>query len=336
MITFNRTVFINWKLNPTAFEIINTKAYRKDVMSLSSAVKPSNNMASRDLEMRLLLAEELGASPDATSNNWQALVQNYWDDFYLEVPRTGFKLDTSLIFDINDFKRKDYIAKYIKDNIKEKSDSEDFEKIVANHIKEHVLEEEITRYLIPVNIKQYLAWRYALISSRVANNASLMNKSSKIDFYLTDEDSIRKSRMAENEKRVKAISLYTKLVSKSSASSLINILIGLKKVLTLSDIKKLKDVETDIQPLLLEVATSNPDKFIKISEDKSLTKRSQVRKFQMAGLIRKLPNSTVIVDSSDPSIVLGNTENEAISFLANSVNSAYLNELTLKFKSLIK
>ena len=56
----------------------------------------------------------------------------------------------------------------------------------------------------------------------------------------------------------------------------------------------------------------------------------------MSGYLRQLPNTTIITDGTDPSVVLGNTINEVISYMASSVNAAYVNELKVKFNSLIR
>ena len=332
MITLKRSAILNWKNNPTAFEIINEKSLISFTRKLGTALGAVNKMLSSSEEMEILLPEILGVSPNSNATDWQQKLESYWHNFFIDVPKSGKTFDTSLVLDITNYKRKDNI-KTLKEELDIKPGAKDVEKTLMSYIEKNVEEERKYKYLTPINVEDYLAWRYCFISSEVANEPEMMNNSNKIRFYLIDESRIKLKKDADSKLRKDAIGKYYASITGTTADSIIeNLLIASNKVLSL---RELKDLSTsDRENLILDMATTTPKEFIELIDDKWSADKAEVKKWTMAGFIRQLANSSIYVDASDPKIVLGNTLDEVITYVNNEINAAYVNQLRLKFKNL--
>jgi hypothetical protein len=358
MITKHRNVTLNWTLNPTAFESINKDSLVTLTRPLGTAVTAVNKMLARAEEMELLLPDILGTSPQSNSGNWQASLSNYWHNFGLEVSANGQKFDTSFTFDLFDHRRQKYIDELVnKLNLNktkkvkvvegeekfadiEVDDVEKLEKF-ATYVMTEVQEDLKYRYGHPANVADYLAWRYCLLSSDVGNDSEVMTKegstelkSTRIKFYLIDDDTITRNKAVIQKSRDKAITKLSDLISSKDNSKIDNILIAANKVYDLKGLKELSP--DDKRGLLFDMTTSDPKKFVETSDDKNLNEVAEIKKFVMAALIRQLPNSTIYVDAGDPTIVLGNNIGDVVSYMAAPVNASYINELRLKMNQLMK
>ena len=170
MIKVNRSVRIEWRNNPSSFELRNKDAFKTDFLRLGSAIRPVNELLSRSEEMRVLLPTVVGVSP--IDSSWQERITTYLNDFLLEIPVHGLEFDTSYVLDLGNPALKSNIDELIgklkkADKIKNETGSE-LEAIVLKRIKE-LDETELYKYVTFVNIPDYISWRYCLLSSKVAN-----------------------------------------------------------------------------------------------------------------------------------------------------------------------
>ena len=357
MIKVERSIQLNWTLSSTAFEDINKNSFVNYSRPLSSSVRAVNTMVAADEEMRFLLPTILGVSPESKDANWLDVVSNYWHNFSLEVPMGGKKFNTSLVFDMTNMIRKEYINEVLNllpktkkvaiDGTEPKEFREvdltfdDKEKAFADYVMKNVKEDMLYRYARPENIEEYLAWRFCLISSVVGNSPDEMIKegsndelrSTRIKFYMIDENEIIKRKERLNKLRDKAIMNYAKVLG-SKEADVDTLLIALDQV---SSLKDLKDLSLgDKRNLIYEVCNSNPQHFNGIFDSKILSDIAEVKKFVMAGLIRNISNTTIYTDADNVTQILGNTFDEVITYFANTVNQAYVNDLKLKLKSYMK
>lgn len=358
MITKQRFVTLNWTLNPTAFESINANSLVSLTRPLGTAINPVNKMLARSEEMELLLPDILGTSPNSNSGNWQASLSNYWHNFGLEVSANGMKFNTSFTFDLFDPRRQKYIDELIvklnlnktkkvkaaEGEVEVKPELTDDEKLeaLATYVMTELPEDIKYRYGHPANVADYLAWRYCLLSSDVGNDPEIMTKSgseaelksTRIKFYLIDDDTINKNKAALQKIRNKAVTKLSELISTKDKSKIDNILVATDKVFDINELRSLS--QDDKQSLLFDMTTSNPKSFVDAVDDKTLNEVAEVKKFVMGSLIRQLPNTTIYVDSSNATIVLGNSISDVVSFMSAPVNAAYVNELRLKMNNLMK
>ena len=357
MIKIERSIQLNWTLSSTAFEDINKNSFVNYSRPLSSSVRAVNTMVAADEEMRFNLPTILGVSPESKDANWLDVVSNYWHNFSLEIPMGGKKFNTSLIFDLSDPIRKEYI-KDILDNYlpktkkvavegdeKETKDVDlsiaDKEKAFVEYVMKNVKENMLYRYCRPENIEEYLAWRFCLISSVVGNSPDEMVKegsndelrSTRIKFYMIDEGEIVKRKDRLNKLRDKAIMNYAKVLS-SKEADVDTLLVALDLVSSLKDLKDLSI--SDKRSAIYDVCNSNPERFNATYDSKVLSDIAEIKKYVMAGLIRNITNTTIYTDADNVTQILGNTFDEVLTYFANTVNQAYVNDLRLKLKSYMK
>ena len=329
MIKVERSVRIEWRNNPSSFELRNKDAFRTDYLRLGSAIRPVNELLSRSEEMRVLLPTVVGVSP--IDSSWQERITAYLHDFLLEIPIHGLTFDTSYILDLGNPALKDNINELIskiKDAPKDKSD---LEKVVLEHIKK-LDETELYKYVTFVNIPDYISWRYCLLSSAVANKVEDINKSVKIQFYLTSDSERKAIQAARTKKRTEALKKYTELVYDTDKTKIDNVVVASGKVLGYSEYQNLST--EDKNAILLELCDSDPEAFIKLVTDKYLTTKALIITYEWMNLLRVLPNTSIIVDASNPEKIIGNNINDAISFFSNDINKSYLSELNAKYRSL--
>lgn len=329
MIKVERSVRIEWRNNPSSFELRNKDAFRTDFLRLGSAVRPVNELLSRSEEMRVLLPTVVGVSP--IDSSWQERITAYLHDFLLEIPRHGLTFDTSYVLDLGNPALKNNIDGLISKIKDAPKDPAELEKVVLEKIQK-LDETELYKYVTFVNIPDYISWRYCLLSSAVANKVEDINKSVKIQFYLSSDSERKAIQAARTKRKNDALKKYTELISDTDKTKIDKIVIASNKVFGYEDYSKMS--EDDKSNLLLEICDSDPDAFIKLVTDKYITIKSQIILYQWMDLLRVLPNSSVIVDASNPDQIIGNNINDAITFFSNDANKSYISELNAKYRSL--
>lgn len=333
MIKVNRSVRIEWRNNPSSFELRNKKAFKTDFLRLGSAIRPVNALLSRSEELRVLLPTVLGVSPNDSS--WQERVSTYLNDFLLEIPIQGLNFDTSYTLDLGNPALKTHIDERISKlkksgKIKDETGSA-LEDIVLTEIKT-LKEEELYKYVTFYNIPDYISWRYCLLSSKVANKVEDVDKSVNIQFYLTSDSERKAIKAARTKIKSEAMAKYTELMSSSDSSKIDNVIVASNRVFDYSEFKALS--KDDKETILLELVESDPKKFIDIVSDKHLNSKAIIIIYQWMNILKTLPNSSVIVDASNPERIVGNNINDAISYFSNDTNKGVLSEWNAKYRSL--
>jgi hypothetical protein len=332
MVEIKRQVELLWKYNPTSFEKINKDVLGEQFRIIGSGVQAVAKILSHGDMLKFLMPEILGISPDTRDINWDQQVKLYWDSIAVKINSGGKKLETGFVFDIDDYKRKELIANISKaKSIKTSEDLADYVMGFEGD-KPNVPEEAKWKYGHPISVEDYLLWRYILNYKRVANNPAEVNKSPNIAFFLHTSEERERVRKQDALVKKNAITAYMEFMKELNVDNINDAL----SILTPSSIKEIvenKDVE-DKQAKLLEFATSDPNTFIKVVKDKHLQTRATIERLLSYRVIKQLSNSTIIVESADPSVILGNNMDEAISYMGNEKNKAKINELTAKYKSL--
>jgi len=345
MINKERSISLFWKLNPSVFQVINLEAMGEYTRKLGSAVNVVNTLCSLTEEMKVLLPTVLGVSPDNRDVNWQAKVSNYWNNFSLDVLPTGRTFNIGFRFnlhDTNDIRRIKSIEGILKKlSVKDTESDSVKEKALVEYLfstdadgNRTVSEEELYQYGTPLNVDDYMSWRYCLLTSQVANRPEDVNKSNKIRFYLHNADDAKKLKKEANLKSTSAIKKYADMLSKDDSLKLMEAICVSKKLVPWSEFKSKDWKEDDTQAAVLQYATEKPVEFLDVVSDKNLVIRSTIQSYIYEGLLTELPSSSIITDASDPSIVLGDNIDDTIAYFSNETNKAYLSQLKAKFKSL--
>lgn len=332
METVSRIVRIEWKYNPSAFEKMNKEVLSEPHRKVGSGITAVNKILVQSEMLRFLMPIILGTDPSSDKVNWDAIVKNYWDSLSVDVPDGGKTLETGFEFSLDDIKREKFIQKLVKDN-NIKSD-EDLASFVMGYKgdKPNVVEEEKWKYGNPINVEDYLLWRYVINYRPVANSVKDVNKSPNIRFYLYTQEERDVAKKATMKLKQAALNEYMKFVQNASIDDY-NDVLSLLTPDSIKDIVKEKDLD-EKQSVIMETATSNPKHFIEIIQDKSLKTKSTIQRMISFGILKQLSGSTVIVESADPTVTVGNNMDEAINFFNNEKNKVKLNELTAKYKAI--
>lgn len=329
MIRVNRQVRLEWKNNPSSFELRNKDAFQTDFLRLGSAIRPVNELLSRSEEMRVLLPSVVGISP--IDNNWQERISTYLHDFLLEVPMHGLTFDTSYVFDMEHNPLKANIDALKKKHEKAMKDAEDPEKVLLAIIQK-LPETEMYKYVTFINIPDYISWRYCLLSSKVANKVEDIDKSVNIQFYLSSDDERKALQASRTKLRTKAMTKYTELANNDNAKDIDAIVVASNRLSGYNEFKSMSS--EDKLSILLEMCDSNPADFIALVDDKNIVMKARIQTYIWMNLLRVLPNSSIIVDASNPERIIGNNIVDAISYFNNELNKAYTAELAAKYNSL--
>jgi len=329
-----RQVNIVWKYNPTTFEKINSEVVGEQFRKIGSSVTAVNKIVQNSAMLRLLMPQLLGVDPDSNDVNWDRSVKHYWDSLSVDIPSGGRKLETGFSFDITDLPREKYIKELkAEKDIKNTRELADYIMGVNSKGEDNIKEEVRWKYANPINVEDYLLWRYILNYRHVANSIEDVNKSPNIRFYLHTEEEKERIKKQEFKTKQSAINRYIKFVEKASKDDTDDLL-SLISPRSIKDIIFNNDLE-DKQMQIMEFVTTNPTRFVTLVDDKNIKTKAFIERLIAFDILKKLPNSTVVVEAADPSVTIGNNIDECVSFFLNEKNKVKVNEFTAKYKSLI-
>lgn len=335
MAILKRSIKIEWKINPSYFSIVNQKIVNRQYKRIGSAVTSVNRMLAKDEMMRVLMPTILGIDPTSHTSNWSKDLADWWHSLSVEVPENGLELDTSLRFDLKP--GNEIRAKYVSDFISKNKDIDSDEKLMNALMdkkgKGVMSEDEIYRYAEPVNPYQYLIWYYCKGYRSVSNDLNAINKSSNIEFFMYDEEIKIAAKRKIGNNAIEATELYVELAKDKSKLRDILCLLrpdAIRDILKLSD----EDVRLDVHGLLL----SKSEDFIQLAKDKDFSIRADIEKYIAVNILKRLPDSKIIVDASEQTKLIGHSIQEAIVYFTTDSpeNKKYLSELSLRYKQIVK
>lgn len=334
MAIVNRQIVIEWKVNPTFFAITNVKNLSCPAKRIGSAIGSVNRMITNDEMMRVLMPSLVGIDPSNTQGNWTKEVADWWHSLSVEVPDVGLKLDTSLNFDMQDAHpiRSKYVSQYVEKH-KIKSSEEFAEYAMGTKGENRIIEDEMYRYAAPVKVYDYLLWSYSKGYRPVANSLETINKSPNIQFFMYDEEEKKVAKRKVSKTMTDAIKVYAEQIN--NTEKLRSVLMVITPNKTREYIKMGKeDVEMEAQQMLMR----NPETFMNTLSDKALEERAKIERYVAVGVLKRSPDTKIIVDGIEITKVLGYTNDEAVvAFRADTPeNKKYINELEFRFKEIVK
>lgn len=328
MYKIEKQLTLRWKLSDSSYKAANVKVLVEDYRRIGASTTAVNAMISKGNEMKALMPSVIGLS--SNSPDFEKRVTEYWNSISYDVPDSGkdWQIGYSYDFTTQDSDKKDSIRELVisakaQHNVEIKSDVD-----LAKYCDKYIAEEYKYKYGTPINIADYLIWRYCLNYSHVANTIDDVNKSGKIRFYMFSEDEARKRNEAKHDMNIKAMQLYLEVIKDEALID--NILFILNRG---SDVKNTLSTKTIILKTIYE---ANPAKFVEICGDANIKLKAAIEKLISANIIRRLTNTQIIVDSTDSAFVIGNTMEDAIAFFSNDANKQKVNEYYTKYKGLPK
>lgn len=183
----------------------------------------------------------------------------------------------------------------------------------------------------PINIADYVLYRFALRSSKVANDKEYAYSSRNIWFYIQDEGAELKAKQRFISIKTEAMELFFTKVAKDKnvQCAIINS--------SLSFLPKMngryaEDLGDELPVFIDELLTKEPERFITLakSDPENLAFRGLIGRALAKGVLKKLPNTDIITyESSDGVITIGNKLSEAVAFLKHEQNVVIKNKIEL-------
>jgi len=366
MIQRNKKIQIMWRDTSDYFEKKNVEVINQIIRTrpLGSSKSSINAMLRNTEEMKAIMPLILGQGhAGGQDQSFANAVANYWNSLSYRIPFPSQTWEIGMTFDAQDSDplRREYITRLAIDHNKVKAKAklankananakadteveiEDVESTLsdeelANYVmgvgkdgRPNVPVEQMFRYGTPIDPSQFLLWQYSLNHGLVANTKALLKNSTKMDFYLVDETIAKKERESLHQIKNKARRAYLDVIMKPE--SVTDILAVMKKSVPFDTPE---DEEKMVKEQLLEVVmTETPQEFLDVLASPNLTTLARIERYVTNGILRRLDNSNVIVDGTNPEIIIGNSTSEHLAWFANSINKNTVAEYAAKYKSLI-
>ena len=362
-----RKVWIYWKSQKSYYAIANKQQLVEPPRVLSSSLSSVNKMVSNGEEQKALMAEIIGLSSSSSDWDKQLrLYWNSLSEQVPEEGRElniGYKYDyndnskkdniDALNNSLTTGKSKgkaldssEAIANYFTGQLSvisnrfnktiidaaKISEGGTREKVIAQAYKDKYdaifkLEQEKYKYGTPLNVKDYMLYRYCLVYSAVANEFDLVGKSNNIRFYLHSDEDKERIKQLEFSKEQDRMEVYLNVI---------------KNIDTVDDVLFAADKgsETlgknviDRNIMLDKYSKENVEKFVTIATNKNLKTIALIERYITYGILRRLEGSTVIVDSENPADILGSNIDEAVSYFNSKDNKEKILEYKARYTSL--
>ncbi|MBS1960774.1 MAG: hypothetical protein JST04_01055 [Bdellovibrionales bacterium] len=231
-------------------------------------------------EEKKYLPEIIGVLP--TDNAWPSAVKNYWAELNVRIPIEGLKLEIGFWY----------------------PNAEDM-KTKTNGT--------------PINLSDYILYRFAKEHPRVSPDEENMYNSPKIQFYLFDEAVKKQADLNLLELRMKARTAFVTVNSDETKKR--DLLIVLAQELQPdTDVVYHDSMDSITMSLALDKAAEKyPQKFLDMVNDESgVVIGSFIERCIVKGLLKRVPNTNIIMDMDNNT--LGNNRLETIAWLKNPVN----------------
>ncbi len=366
METISKKVNLYWKQLVSPYAIANKEHLVEATRVLGTTLSASNKMISYADENVAFMKEVIGLSPN--SPNWDTMLGNYWHSLSVDIPIGGRTLEVGFIYDISIASRKANVeahnanaskefqintnadvVKYFETKLKEITDScdkaltkastlgedKDRERFISNAYKTKYtqieeLERQKYKFGSPIDVADYVLYRYCLIHSEVANEFALVDKSNNIRFYLHSEDEIKQMKKLQLQiertrmEKVKEVMLDSELTEAILYAAKLPI-----------DVATLDSTDRDLA--LNDYSNTNPKDFIILASNPNIKTIGLIEKYIAFGILTRIEGSNMIVSSTDASVIVGNSINEAIAFFKNEKeNKQVLSEFIARYKGLPK
>lgn len=172
----------------------------------------------------------------------------------------------------------------------------------------------------PLNIEDYLIYKWAKRHKLVANDKEEMERDSLKQFYIRDPEIEEKRQNKTVKTKRDAYKEFTKIAEKPDKMKM------LIQVLSDADVDSMSP--TQIENYIEELIEDNPSRFVKVVTDKSLEMKAFLVKLISANIIRKIGNSIYFGEEK-----LGDTMDDTVTYLNDKKNSETYLMLKEKLKA---
>jgi len=249
-------------------------------------------------------------SINSDSQNWEKAVKDYWASITKDIPSgDGLKLEIGLRYE----KKEDY-------EVDRKNNERDTNGVLINPKGN------------PINLADYILWRYCLLYSHVANNIEDLGKSPKIRFYIFNKDKeIAIKKVSQNTKRQALQEWFKRMNERDWVNDVLHVLVANDKS-GKHNIVKLTSMGEDEKDILMdELIDQSPDFFLKIAKDSNLELKAFIENCVVRGILNRIANTSTLQYEGNN---IGSSIDQTIAYLQDKNNNQILNELKAKLKRL--
>lgn len=334
-----QTVYIKRKLSSSAYRTANLKHMPEANAKIGASISAVNAMIQNVDEIKVLIPMLTGYT--ITAQDFDKKTKEYFSSISKKVPSSGLELEIGFRYKTKEDRDKyeglvdEIEKKYAKSVLEAKTSSrsgEEFDSIERRLFNEKYQDRirlESTRYLYgtPISIEDYILWRYCLVYKDVANRESDISRSKDIRFYIHDEEIELAIKEEQLRLQVKATTEFNKIFGETSkVKKIIKVAIPGYKVAGKRDMSILMDLDAYVK--------TNPLNFLRILEDKELDMKAFIEDLLDNNMLRRLPNTTTIVNSDNETI--GNSITDVVIFFKQEHNKGILSQYENRLKALNK
>lgn len=325
-----RVITLSLIHNYSLYRKVNMKTMGHKTETIGSSIQSSRTLLASTGELESYLPSILGLSP--TNPEFISKARQWFANMRLIVSNNDVKIDASFYYN--------HKRDYIKIQNKEREIEKEYDKIdrsniatVKNALKrkiDAINNLESTKYLYghPIDISSYYMYRHCLLYNDVAKDTALINSNPNYRFYIKDE---AKEKMRQDKFTNDKLMAMQKFLELNRTEAKFEAAFVSICVLNNSNLSvELTKSKTEKQKVLMEYIDSNPEKFIKIVDDKYIEMKSDIEKLIINGeLIRSEYNQQINMPDGT---FIGSNINDAINFLNNTDNKAIWTALQNKLK----
>lgn len=171
----------------------------------------------------------------------------------------------------------------------------------------------------PINLAQYVLYRYCLVYRHVANSKADASKAPHIRFYIYSKEEEVKQRQASRS--VKDTAFSTRISVQGDDKKV-------RAIITLFNLQPPEDPNERFLALC-ELSENDPARFITIATDENLLLKSFIERCITVGVLVRPLNTTLILYNDS---TIGHNMEEAVAFLKDASNNQTLQTLQVKLK----
>lgn len=278
MIVKSRVITVKRKKEVYTLDV-DLKAPKDTAWKIGASMKGRSHLKGLTFEEEARYLPEI-INVSATSQEFGKSCANHWRSISVPVDVDGLTLETGWRW----------------------NSEEDYE-------KEKDIKEEERKLGEPINVSDYVLYRYCLVYGRVANRPELVNATPKIRFYLESKDDEVKRDRTKLQKRLDANKAMLEVIGNRA---LVRAIIRAWDVNI--DVHEMNEDELDIQ--LDTFATQRSDEFLKLYNDKDIMTKAFINEaIRLQKLTRAEHSETIMYGST----VVGKNMIEAVGNLKSGV-----------------
>lgn len=319
-------------------EVIHNKVFIGSAYNKSGAILRGLSKS----EEKQYLPSVLGLSPK--ENGWEKATRDYWANIRKAVPPAqknekgklvggGLELEVGFYYESEEEAEKgraEAKAQLVKYKNWEQASQGKLHSSIRRFKEDFTVRQTVGT---PINVEDYIIYRYCLAYSAVALSPKFLNMSPKIRFYIEDSRAEMETQKAAMKLRVEANKEFAlMLADEQKVKAIIRVFNRELEQMRINDSKSYPVQTFDEQIMALErISIVYPSSFVKTAKDPNLKLKATVETCILKGVLNRLANTETIMFGDN--VTLGHSLQKAIIFLNDEKNIAIRNQIVAQLKT---